>query len=282
LIYSVALSALFAELTGQLTNLNEQILLRVNGMAGRSWLFDSLVGLGQENDLVKAGIIGCCFFAAWYSGKTIGETRARRKILLITLIAAVCVLSTTKALSHTIFLPRPAIESQKIYHLSGDSLVEMKRSNVRIPLDETSQKDHRELLNGDVQTNDLGSFPSDHAGFFLVISLGIWFASRRIGLVAVGWTIFVILAGKMIQGAHAPIDIVAGGAVAITELSVLRFVAQRRLGQILDRVTLWSLKYGALSSAMLFAVVFEISSTLIHVRQFLGLLAAARRHMIIG
>jgi membrane-associated phospholipid phosphatase len=282
LIYSVALSALFAELTGQLTNLNEQILLRVNGMAGRSWLFDSLVGLGQENDLVKAGIIGCCFFAAWYSGKTIGETRARRKILLITLIAAVCVLSTTKALSHTIFLPRPAIESQKIYHLSGDSLVEMKRSNVRIPLDETSQKDHRELLNGDVQTNDLGSFPSDHAGFFLVISLGIWFASRRIGLVAVGWTIFVILAGKMIQGAHAPIDIVAGGAVAITELSVLRFVAQRRLGQILDRVTLWSLKYGALSSAILFAVVFEISSTLIHVRQFLGLLAAARRHMIIG
>jgi len=282
LIDSVALSALFAELTGQLTNLNDQILRGVNGMAGRSWFFDSLVGLSQENDLVKAGIIGCCFFAAWYSGKTTHETRARRKILLTTLIAAVCVLGTTKALSHTIFLPRPAIESQKIYHLSGDSLVEMKRSNVRIPLDETSQKDHRELLNGDVQTNDLGSFPSDHAGFFLVISLGIWLVSRRIGLVAIGWTVFVILAGKLIQGAHAPIDIVAGGAVAITELSILRFAAQSRLGRILDRVTLWSIKYGALSSAILFAVVFEISSTLIHVRQFLGLLAAVRRHIISG
>ena len=282
MIDSVALSALFAELTGQLTNLNDQILRGVNGMAGRSWFFDSLVGLSQENDLVKAGIIGCCFFAAWYSGKTTHETRARRKILLTTLIAAVCVLGTTKALSHTIFLPRPAIESQKIYHLSGDSLVEMKRSNVRIPLDETSQKDHRELLNGDVQTNDLGSFPSDHAGFFLVISLGIWLVSRRIGLVAIGWTVFVILAGKLIQGAHAPIDIVAGGAVAITELSILRFAAQSRLGRILDRVTLWSIKYGALSSAILFAVVFEISSTLIHVRQFLGLLAAVRRHIIIG
>ena len=282
MIDSVALSALFAELTGQLTNLNDQILRGVNGMAGRSWFFDSLVGLSQENDLVKAGIIGCCFFAAWYSGKTTHETRARRKILLTTLIAAVCVLGTTKALSHTIFLPRPAIESQKIYHLSGDSLVEMKRSNVRIPLDETSQKDHRELLNGDVQTNDLGSFPSDHAGFFLVISLGIWLVSRRIGLVAIGWTVFVILAGKLIQGAHAPIDIVAGGAVAITELSLLRFAAQSRLGHILDRLTLWSIKYGALSSAILFAVVFEISSTLIHVRQFLGLLAAVRRHIIIG
>jgi membrane-associated phospholipid phosphatase len=282
LIDSVALSALFAELTGQLTNLNDQILRGVNGMAGRSWFFDSLVGLSQENDLVKAGIIGCCFFAAWYSGKTTHETRARRKILLTTLIAAVCVLGTTKALSHTIFLPRPAIESQKIYHLSGDSLIEMKRSNVRIPLDETSQKDHRELLNGDVQTNDLGSFPSDHAGFFLVISLGIWLVSRRIGLVAIGWTVFVILAGKLIQGAHAPIDILAGGAVAITELSILRFAAQSRLGKILDQVTLWSIKYGALSSAILFAAVFEISSTLIHVRQFLGLLAAVRRHIISG
>jgi membrane-associated phospholipid phosphatase len=282
LIDSVALSALLAELTGQLTNLNDQILLRMNGMAGRSWLFDSLVGLTQENDLVKAGIIGCCFFAAWYSGKTTVETRARRKILLTTLIAAVCVLGTTKALSHTIFLPRPAIESQKIYHLSGDTLVEMKRSNVRIPLDETSQKDHRELVNGDVQTNDLGSFPSDHAGFFLAISLGIWLVSRRIGVIALGWTIVVILAGKMIQGAHAPIDIVAGGAVAITELSVFRFAARRRLGNVLDRVTLWSLKYAALSSALLFAVVFEISSTLVHVRQFLGLLAAVRRHIMTG
>ena len=251
-------------------------------MAGRSWLFDSLVSLTQENDLVKAGIIGCCFFAAWYSGKTTDETRARRKILLTTLIAAVCVLATTKAISHTIFLPRPAIESQKIYHLSGDALVELKRSAVRVPLDEPSQKDHRDLLNGDVQTNDLGSFPSDHAGFFLAISLGIFLVSRRIGLLALGWTIFVILAGKMIMGAHAPIDIAAGGVVAIAELSAVRFAAQSRLGRILDHVTSWTIKYSALSSAILFAVVFEISSTLFHVRQFLALLAAARRHLILG
>lgn len=46
----------------------------------------------------------------------------------------------------------------------------MKRMPVRIPLDDTSQKDYRALTNGDVETNDLGSFPSDHAGFFLAIS----------------------------------------------------------------------------------------------------------------
>ena len=282
MIYSIALSALFAELTARLTNLNDQILAGMNGMAGRSWFFDSIVGLTQGNDLIKAGLIGCCFFAAWYSGKTLEDTRARRRVLLMTLVAAVCVLATTKMLSHTIFLPRPAIESQKIYHLSGDDLVAMKRTNVRVPLDEESQKDHRDLVNGDVKTNDLGSFPSDHAGFFLAISLGIFLASRRIGLVAVGWTVFVILAGKMIQAEHAPVDIAAGAAVAITELSVLRFAAQTRLGSILDRVSLWTFKYSALSAALLFAIVFEISSTLFHIRELLAFLMAARLHLLAG
>ena len=280
MISSVALSVFLAELTSQLSGLNDQILLRVNGLAGRSWLFDSLVGLTQENDLLKAGLIGCCFFAAWYSGKTTDQTRAGRKILLTTLIAAVCVLGTTKVLSKTIFLPRPAIESQKIYHLSGDNLVELKRTDVRVPLDEESQKDHRDLVNGDVKSNDLGSFPSDHAGFFLTISLGIFLAYRRIGLVALGWTVFVILAGKMIQGAHAPVDILAGGIVAAAELSAIRFVARNRVNRILDTVTSWSFKYAALSSALLFAVVFEIASTLFHVRHALALLAAARHHLL--
>jgi len=281
-IYSIALSALFAELTARLTNLNDQMLAGMNGIAGRSWFFDSIVGLTQGNDLIKAGLIGCCFFAAWYSGKTLEDTRARRKVLLMTLVAAVCVLATTKVLSHTIFLPRPAIESQKIYHLSDDNLVAMKRTNVRVPLDEESQKDHRDLVNGDVKTNDLGSFPSDHAGFFLAISLGIFLASRRIGLVAVGWTVFVILAGKMIQAEHSPLDVAAGAAVAITELSVLRFAAQTRLGSILDRVSLWTFKYSALSAALLFAIVFEISSTLFHIRELLALLMAARLHLLAG
>jgi hypothetical protein len=281
-IYSIAFSALFAELTARLTNLNDQILSGMNGMAGRSWFFDSIVGLTQGNDLVKAGLIGCCFFAAWYSGKTLEEMRARRKVLLVTLVAAVCVLTTTKVLSHTIFLPRPAIESQKIYHLSGDNLVEMKRANVRVPLDEESQKDNRDLLNGDVKTNDLGSFPSDHAGFFLAISLGIFLASRRIGLVALGWTVFAILAGKIITAGHAPVDVAAGAAVAITELSVLRLAARTRLGLILDKISSWTFKYSALSAALLFAIVFEISSTLFHVRALLALVAAARLHLMAG
>ena len=282
MINAIVVSSLLMSLASRLTDLNDQLLLAINSVAGRSWLFDSVLAFFQDNDLAKAGVIGCCFLAAWYGGKSSSGSTMRRKILITTLIAAVCVITTTKVLSHTIFLPRPDIQTQKIYRLEGDQLVEMKRMPVRIPLDEASQKDYRALLSGDVQTNDLGSFPSDHAGFFIVISLGIWLASRRLGLLALGWTVLVILAGKMIGGQHTPLDIAAGAAVAIGELAIIQYVVRKRFNGWLDKLTGLTLRYSALSSAMIFLVAFEVSSTMIHIRAFLGLLAAMRRHVLLG
>ena len=275
-------SLVAASLASWLSQLNDQLLLLINSVAGRSWLFDSIVAFFLDNDLAKAGVIGGCFLAAWYGGKSVDSTNARRKILITTLIAAVFVITTTKVLSKTIFLPRPEIQSQKIYRLEGDQLVEMKRMPVRIPLDEASQKDYRALLSGDVATNDLGSFPSDHAGFFIAISLGIWLASRRLGLLALGWSVFVILAGKMISGQHTPLDVAAGATVAVAELAMIQYLVRKRLGGWLDKLSGLTLRYSALSSAIVFLIAFEVSSTMIHVRAFLGLLAAMRRHVLLG
>ena len=271
-----------ASLASWLSQLNDQLLLLINSVAGRSWLFDSIVAFFLDNDLAKAGVIGGCFLAAWYGGKSVDSTNTRRKILITTLIAAVCVITTTKVLSKTIFLPRPEIQSQKIYRLEGDQLVEMKRMPVRIMLDETSQKDYRALLSGEIETNDLGSFPSDHAGFFIAISLGIWLASRRLGLLALGWSVFVILAGKMISGQHTPLDVAAGATVAIAELAMIQYLVRKRLGGWLDRLSGLTLRYSAMSSAIVFLIAFEVSSTMIHIRAFLGLLAAMRRHVLLG
>jgi membrane-associated phospholipid phosphatase len=278
----VVILSMLLTAASRLSAANDQLLLWINGLAGRSWLFDSVVAFFQDNDLAKAGVIGCCFLAAWYGGKSDKSTKMRRKILLATLIAAVCVITTTKVLSHTIFLPRPEILSQKIYRLEGDQLVEMKRVPVRISLDDTSQKDHRALLSGDLDTNDLGSFPSDHAGFFLAISFGILLASRRLGLLALAWTVLVILAGKMIGAHHTPLDIAAGAAIAVGELALMQYVLRKYFSGWLDKLTGLSLRYGALSSALIFMVAFEVSSTMIHIRAFLGLLSAMRKHVLMG
>jgi len=281
-IGTVLISLMAGSLSGWFTHLNDQVLLGINSIAGRSWLLDSIVAFFIDNDLAKAGVIGGCFLAAWYGGKTIESTNARRKILITTLVAAVFVITTTKVLSKTIFLPRPEIQTQKIYRLEGDELVEMKRMPVRTMLDEESQKDHRALLSGDIDPNDLGSFPSDHAGFFIAISLGIFLASRRIGLLALGWSIFVILGGKLISGQHTPLDIAAGATVAIAELALIQYVVRRSFRGWLDKLTGLTLRYSALSSAIIFLVAFEVSSTMIHIRAFLGFLAVMRRHVLLG
>jgi len=275
-------SLVAASLTSWLSQLNDRLLLLINSVAGRSWLFDSTVAFFLDNDLAKAGVIGGCFLAAWYGGKSAASTTTRRKILITTLLAAVCVITTTKVLSKTIFLPRPEIQSQKIYRLEGDQLVEMKRMPVRVMLDETSQKDYRALLSGEIETNDLGSFPSDHAGFFIAISLGIWLASRRLGLLALGWSVFVIMAAKMISGQHTPLDVAAGATVAIAELAVVQYVVRRKLGGWLDKLSGLTIRYSAMSSAIVFLIAFEVSSTMIHIRAFLGLLVAMRRHVLLG
>ena len=50
----------------------------------------------------------------------------------------------------------------------------------------------------------------------------------RLGLLALGWTVFVILAGKMISAQHTPLDIAAGALVAVAMLAAFRFVAARK------------------------------------------------------
>jgi membrane-associated phospholipid phosphatase len=282
LTITVLFTLVAASLSGWFIQLNDRLLLLINSVAGRSWLFDSIVAFFLDNDLAKAGVIGGCFLAAWYGGKSVDSTNARRRVLIATLIAAVCVITTTKVLSKTIFLPRPEIQSQKIYRLEGDQLVEMKRMPVRTMLDEESQKDHRALLSGDIESNDLGSFPSDHAGFFIAISLGIWLASRRFGWLALGWSVFVILAGKMISGQHTPLDVAAGATVAMAELAVVQYFARKNLKGVLDKLTGLTLRYSALSSAIVFLIAFEVSSTMIHIRAFVSLLAAMRRHVLLG
>ena len=271
---------LFVFLSGVLTGINDYLFQAANSLAGRSWVVDNLIALPEDNEFVKAAVIGCCFMAVWFGQKTLEETQRVRKILLITLIASVFVIATTKAISKTVFLPRPFIQSQKVYHLEADTLVENHHLAYRVPLDKASRDNYRDLLNGDLQTNDLGSFPSDHAGFYVTIAAGIWLASRSVGLIALGWAFLVVLAGRVITGMHSPLDIAAGSAIGLIELSVCQSLLRGRFGQRLDRITNWTVQQTALSSALLFAVIFEMSSTLTHVRPLLKMAVEISKHLL--
>ena len=250
-----------------LTSASDYLYELLNSVVGHSWVLDTLLTLPLENQLVKAAIVGGCFVAVWFGRGEEAEIVRQRKILLLTLLAAVFVIATTKTISKTVFLPRPFIQSQKAFHLEGDQLVESQKLAFRVPLDDESQKGFQALQKGEDFQNDLGSFPSDHAGFFITIALGIFFACRRAGLLAILWTIFVPLLAKVVLGQHFPVDIVAGAGIGVLILLIMQTLLGRWGNRVLDPVADWTLKNSALSAALLFIVLFEVTSTLEGVRQ---------------
>ena len=262
------------------TGLSNGIYQMLNAIAGRSWILDNLIALPLDNELVKSGAIGACFLAVWCSDRSAAETHRVRRVLLVTLVASMLVIATTKPLSKLVFLPRPFIQSQKIYYFEHNQLAEAPRLAYRVPLDKENQDSYRDLRAGDVQGNDLGSFPSDHAGFYFTLAAGIWLASRRVGLFALAWTALVILAGRVITGLHSPLDIVAGAGIGAVVLAACHFVMQRWLSYRFDRLASWTLQHTMLSSALIFLALFEVSSTLTHARPLLKLGVAMLKHLL--
>lgn len=263
-------------------SLSDYLYQILNGIVGHSWLLDNLISLPLENNLVKAGLVGACFIYVWLGGKDEAETFQRRKILLITLIAMICTIGATKTLSKTIFLPRPFIQSQKAFHLEGDKLVESTRLNYRVPLDEENQKSYKALERGEIFQNDLGSFPSDHAGFYIVFAFGILLACRRVGLFAVAWTLLVALGSRVITGLHSPLDIAVGSGIGLGILLALQFFIGNIGKKVFDPLVNWTLKNSPLATAIVFVFVFEAVNTLKNIRPILKLGKETAKHLIGG
>lgn len=248
-------------------NANNYLYHSLNDLAGQSFVFDRLLGLGLSSNLVKAAVIGACFMLAWLSGGESSVTAARRKILLITLVSSVMVLAATKTVSKYVFLPRPYVLSERSFHLNDRQLVETPRVDFRVPFDDDTEKSYHELQRGEIISNDLTSFPSDHAGFFICIALGIFLAYRTVGTIALLWTIFVPLAAKVILGQHSPLDLVVGAGIGAVILFLMQMIAKRWAGRVFDPVVKWTMNNSALSAALLFIVLFEAINTLDDVRQ---------------
>jgi undecaprenyl-diphosphatase len=245
---------------------SDGLYLLLNGLAGRSWLFDSLVALAIDNNLVKAAPIAAAFLYAWQRGSGADRLKARR-ILLITLASLLAVLAATKLIADSVFLPRPFIQSQQIYHLQGGQLVEAPRLAYRAPQEGFSHGRFERLRAGEIEDNDLASFPSDHAAFYFALALGIFFASRLAGMFALGWATLVICGSRMITGTHSPLDIVAGIGIGGALMVGAQWTARRFAGRPLEWAAAWSERQAALTSAFLFLALFEVANTLDGIRE---------------
>jgi membrane-associated phospholipid phosphatase len=259
--------------------LSDWLYLLLNGLAGRSWLLDTFISLPLDNNLVKAGPIGACFVYAWWSGGDEADTRRRRATLLVTVASLLFVMASTKTLAHQFFQPRPFVHAQQAWHLEDGKLVETGRLAYREPLNGNVRSRYEALKRGEVERNDLGSFPSDHAGFFLALSLGIFLASRRAGAIALAWTAAAVLLPRIVTGMHSPLDIVAGAGIGAAVLLAIQFIARRTRQWALEPLAGWTLRHEALAAALLFFVAFESTNVLTNVRDLAGTGEAIVEHV---
>lgn len=247
-----------------------------NDLAGHSWWVDSVISLVLANDLIKSAIIGGCFFGAWYSGTTPSQTLTARRRLLITLLSALLTVATTTLISKLVLQPRPCLQAHKIYQLKGNELQEMPKLSFRQPLDNRSKEHERAYSLGNLPPNDLGSFPSDHAGFFLCLSLGIWTVSRSFGSIALTWTFLVILLSKLVMGMHTPLEVAVGCLIATIWLYSCSYLSQIFFDRPFSKVATLTIRYPSLTAAGLFIALFEVASSLDHVKT---ILAAIGKHV---
>jgi membrane-associated phospholipid phosphatase len=259
--------------------LSDWLYLLLNGLAGRSWLVDTFISLPLDNNLVKAGPIGACFVYAWWSGGDEDDTRRRRATLLVTIASLLFVMASTKTIADGVFQPRPFVHAQQAWHLEEGKLVATPRLAYREPLNGGVSNRYRALKRGEIEQNDLGSFPSDRAGFFFALSLGIFLASRRAGAVALAWTGAAILLPRIVTGMHSPLDIAVGAGIGAGVLLAIQFVARRTRRWALEPLAGWTLRHEALAAALLFFVAFESTNVLTNVRDLAGTGEAIVEHV---
>jgi undecaprenyl-diphosphatase len=110
------------------------------------------------------------------------------------------------------------------------------------------------------------SFPSDHAILWTSVAVGIFIASRRIGIFALLYTAFFICAPRAYLGFHYPTDLLAGAAIGIVITYAMTRDAIRNL--YAPSVLRWMDRYPGVSAMLAFVLCLELVTQFEELRKF--------------
>jgi undecaprenyl-diphosphatase len=97
------------------------------------------------------------------------------------------------------------------------------------------------------------SFPSDHATLFIALAVGVFFASRRLGTMAIAYAVLFIMFPRVYLGIHWPTDVLAGAALGMVFALIATIPAYRHF------VWKWANRSWQFSPASVAALMFLLS-----------------------
>jgi undecaprenyl-diphosphatase len=211
---------------------DDTIVRWCNALAFKSPLVDSTLYFISDTNLLKGGVIAALIMWCWYLGDE-EHRRRNRAVLLTMIVAAFGAMFTARALAHILPLRlRPVVDAAQGYQFP-------------VPPEMHT-------------LTDWSSFPSDHAALFFALSAGLWMVSRRIGLVALVYTTFVICLPRIYLGYHYPTDVLAGAAIGMAWVAAARLEPFQAF--LVRPVLAWSERHAPSFSLAFFVLLQQIAT----------------------
>lgn len=213
------------------------LLSALNHGARHSWLFDRLVNFWSHEHLLKGGMLVAMLWWAWFRPGP-GQPDAQRR--LVATVAGTAAALAIGKLCQLAF----GLRLRPIHAPGLEFVVPYGMSPV--------------VLDG------WSSFPSDHAILFGALSTGMLLISRRAGLLALAYSLIIVLLPRAYLLLHYPTDLIAGLAIGAATV----WVAQRTLaqGHAASSIVAWADRRPEWAYPLMFLVSFQVAVLFDNVR----------------
>lgn len=218
-----------------------------NHIAGRSWALDHIVIELNNDYLLRGGVVMILAWLCLFDRRAPGRLRTGYELILGCTILGAFGTIIARTMAH--FLPyrvRPFTLSFLHFPYTG------------------------------WDTPLWGCFPSDHGVLFVAIAMGIFFVSRRMGILAMAWVLLAICLPRLYLGQHWPTDMLTGIAMGIGSAFLVKIPALREF--FLREVKRWHQEHPTLFMTGLLVWSFCIATIFEDVRHLLGLAVNLVKH----
>ena len=215
-----------------------------------SWIFDATVNFVSDNHLIKGGALLIVLWWGWF--KADEKQKIFRMHMLATLLACFIGIALARCLALTLpFRCRP-----------------MHEAALKFLLPHTMNP---RLMSG------WSSFPSDHAVLFYALATGVFYISRKLGILAFIYVTIFIGLPRIYLGLHYPTDIIGGAVIGIGIVLLCNIPVF--IKKIFEPVLNWAEAKPEFFYPLFFLTSYQIADMFDNSRAFISLLVSIARSL---